>query len=333
MDKNAKILITGATGFTGGEVIKFLAEQYGKIQLIGTGRNIAKSQKMRKLGFEMISGDLTNFDFVKSNFSNINYIVHCAAKSDVWGSYESFYKANVIATENLLKLPNLKHFIYISTPSIYFDFSDRFNIKENDTLPSKFVNHYSKTKYLGELLVTNHSASKIKKHIFRPRAIIGAGDETLMPRMIRAYNSDRLKIIGDGKNKGDFTSVKNLAHIIFLALEKEEQTKQIVFNVTDDKPVILWEFINNSLKKLGLDKVNKKVSYKLAYNVASISEWFNKTFSKKEPVLTKYGIGVLNFSLTLNIDAAKSQLGYMPIISSDESIDEFVQWKNKNNKI
>jgi len=330
MEKHTQILVTGATGFTGGEVIKFLSKFYSSKELIGTGRNQHKANDLRRLGFKMLCGDLSDKKFVQKNFKDITHIVHCAAKSDVWGTYDSFHKSNVLPTENLLSLPNLKHIIYISTPSIYFNFKDRLDIKEFDPLPKYFVNNYSKTKYFGEILVLNHSKTNIKKHIFRPRAIIGAGDKTLMPRLIRAYREKRLKIIGSGSNLGDFTSVKNLAYIIYLALKKENQTKQIIFNVTDDSPVKLWAFINKSLNKLGLEPVKKKIPYPIAYSVASINEWFNKLFSKKEPVLTKYGIGVLRYSLTLNIDAAKDQLGYKPIISSDESIDEYVEWKLNN---
>ena len=329
MDNKDRILITGATGFTGGEVLKYLSQFYDNRNLIGTGRNISKAKDMEMLGVRMICGDLTEENFILENFSDITHVVHCAAKSDIWGAYDSFYKNNVVATKNILTLPNLKHIIYISTPSIYFNYQNRINIKESEPLPKKFVNNYSITKYLGELLILKHETPKIKKHIFRPRAIIGAGDTTLMPRLIRAYGEGRLKIIGSGENIGDFTSVKNLAHIIHLALEKSSQTEQIVFNVTDDNPVNLWDFINTSLKKQSLNPVKKKVPYRLAFAVAAINEWYNIFFSKNEPVLTRYGIGVLNYSLTLNIDAAKNLLGYKPIISSYESIDEFVSWKKE----
>ena len=331
MDEKVKILVTGATGFTGGEVLKYLSRYYSKDQLTGTGRNRQKARILEAGGFKMVCGNLDDEKFVKSNFSDITHIVHCAAKSDLWGSYDSFYKSNVIATKNIISIEGLKHIIYISTPSIYFDFKNRLDIKESDPLPAKFVNYYSQTKYLGELLIQEIIDKNIKRHIFRPRAIIGAGDETLMPRLLRAYNENRLKIIGDGKNIGDFTSVKNLAHIIYLTLQKKEQTSQIVFNVTDDNPVKLWDFINESLEKLGLKTVKRKVPYPVAFSVAALNEWYNKTFSKKEPVLTKYGVGVLNYSLTLNIDAAKRYLNYKPVITSGESIDEFVEWRKTQN--
>lgn len=327
-----KILITGATGFAGSEVLKYLSNYYNKENLFGSGRNLIKANKLQNLGFQMIIGDLSDSKFVEQNFSEITHIVHCAAKSEIWGSYNSFYSNNVIPIENLLKLKNLQHIIYISTPSIYFNFKDRYDIHESDKLPKSFVNNYSRTKYIGEELIINYDKTKIKKHIFRPRAIIGAGDKTLMPRLLRAYNAKRLKIIGSGNNIGDFTSVKNLAHAVYLALKKKEQTDQIVFNLTDDYPVKLWDFINKSLVKLGLEQIHKKAPYRIVYTFASINEFYNKLFSKKEPILTKYGVGILNYSLTMNIDAVKEQLDYKPIISSDESINEFVVLYNKKYK-
>ena len=52
----------------------------------------------------------------------------------------------------------------------------------------------------------------------------------------------------------------------------------------------------------------------------------------KEPVLTKYSVGVLAKSFTLDIEKAKTKLNYYPKQTTSESIEEFVQWyKKKNN--
>ncbi len=64
-------------------------------------------------------------EFVNSQLTSHDLIVHCAAKSSVWGSYDSFYKANVVATKNLLEVINSEHqLIYISTANIYFNFKN-----------------------------------------------------------------------------------------------------------------------------------------------------------------------------------------------------------------
>ncbi len=325
----SKILVTGATGFTGGWVLKKLAEEYGPDAVTGTGRSPAALEKRRAEGFQMIGGDLTDPEFVRNKLKNFEWVVHCAAKSDIWGYYDSFYRNNVVATKNLLdEIANLQKIIHISTPSIYFDFQDRFDVKESDPLPKVFVNHYTTTKHIAEDLILSYNKKNIFKIILRPRAIIGAGDTVILPRVIRAYNAGRLRIIGDGKNHADFTSVKNVAEAVSLSLRAGENSNNEIFNITDDDPKLLWEMMQLALKELGLNRPLRKVPYKVAYGVAGLQEWYHRMLGKGEPAVTRYGIGILKYSLTLNIDKAKNLLGYRPIISTEESLQEFVESYN-----
>jgi nucleoside-diphosphate-sugar epimerase len=48
--------------------------------------------------------------------------------------------------------------------------------------------------------------------------------------------------------------------------------------------------------------------------------------SNKEPSLTKYGIGILAKSMTLDISKARTQLNYHPVMTTHEGINEFIQW-------
>lgn len=321
-----KILITGATGFTGGWIIKYLSEKLVNSKIIGTGRNIVRAKSMIKEGYQIELADLSTNNNLDVLFSEVDTVVHCAAKSSPWGCYNDFFADNVIATRNLLKLSNLTRIIYISTPSIYFDYSDKLNIKESDPLPKKMVNNYARTKYIAEQEVINAPKNIIQKVVLRPRAIIGAGDTTLMPRVIKAQEEKRLKIIGNGNNLVDFTSVKNLAHAVYLALLTHDTSKNDVYNITDDQSIKLWPILQETLITLGYKEPLQKIPYSVALFAAQLNETYHKLFSSKEPTLTKFGIGILNYSLTINIDLAKSKLGYKPIVTTKNSIDEFIEW-------
>ena len=152
-----KILITGATGFAGGYLLRYLSDNYGIENVHGTGRSHSKAAKLSDEGFTIKVGDLVDPEFVNSQLTSYDLIVHCAAKSSVWGSYDSFYKANVVATKNLLEVINSEHqLIYISTANIYFNFQNRRSVFEDDILPDTFNNHYAATKYKTEQLVLAH---------------------------------------------------------------------------------------------------------------------------------------------------------------------------------
>lgn len=275
----------------------------------------------------MIQGDLRDERFVATRLEGFTHVVHCAAKSSLWGRYQEFFGHNVIATRNILRhLSSMGKLVYISTPSIYFNFKDRFDVREDAELPGKFVNDYTTTKFLAEQEILNYPNERLTRIILRPRAIIGAGDTVILPRVIRAYDSGRLKIIGDGKTIADFTSVRNLAHAVHLALKADFSLNGEVFNITDGQPLEFWPLLVETLKKLGHDQELGKVPYGLVYTIAAINELSSRVLNKGEPALTRYGIGILKYSLTMNIDKAKKLLHYKPVVTTIQSLDEFINW-------
>lgn len=320
-----KILITGATGFAGGYLLRYLSDNYGIENVHGTGRSHSKAAKLSDEGFTIKVGDLVDPEFVNSQLTSYDLIVHCAAKSSVWGSYDSFYKANVVATKNLLEVINSEHqLIYISTANIYFNFQNRRSVFEDDILPDTFNNHYAATKYKAEQLVLAHQKEAFVT-VLRPRAILGVGDTVVFPRLLRAHKEGRLRLIGNGENEIDFTSIKNLCYAVKLCIEKKEIANREIYNVTNGDTINLWDEIKSVLSLVGLSTELKSVPYFLAFLIAKFHE-FKTSEHSHEPAMTCYGVGVLNYSISLNIDKITNELGYKPIENSKQTLEDFVSW-------
>ena len=325
---SGNILLTGATGFLGFRTLERLEALPNVSQIIACGRKLKPDAKIESPKVHYQLGDLGNPDYVRSLFENrkIDYIIHCAALSSPWGTYQQFYQANVLPQRNLIKRAEengVKRFIFVSTPSLYFDFKDRLNIKESDPLPEKFVNQYAATKREAEKLL---EASKLDWIGLRPRALVGRGDTVIMPRVIRALKENRLKIIGSGENIADLTPVSNVVDSILLSITAPETALNKVYNISNGKPVKLWEVIRKTLSLLNLIPPNQKVPTYLAMTAASLMEVYSRFISKKEPVLTRYGIAVLAKSFTMDISLARKHLGYEPHQTVEEAIGEFVSW-------
>tara|TARA_A100001011_G_scaffold400698_1_gene517709 strand:- start:416 stop:1396 length:981 start_codon:yes stop_codon:yes gene_type:complete len=319
-----KILITGVTGFVGGEILRFLSLKFGKSNVHGTGRNYLKSKKLIEEGFNILVGDLENINFVNNYLRGYDLIIHCAAKSSIWGTYNSFYRANILATKNILNvLTDHSQIIYISSANIYFNYKNQLNIKEENVNTKNFSNFYSKTKYEAEKLVLNQSKDKYVT-VLRPRAIIGKNDTVVFPRLIKAFKQKKLKIIGNGKNIIDFTSIKNLCHAINLCIIKKEIANKKIYNITNDETVNLWDKIIMILTKLGYDPKLKSVPYFLAYSFAKLNEIITSKKSN-EPTLMTYSIAVLYFSVSLDITKIKLELGYSPVESTQETFENFLK--------
>lgn len=327
-----KLLLTGATGFLGFRTLERLAEMDEVVSVIATGRSIKETHKIDHPKVKYLLGDLSDAQFVNELVKNVDYVIHAAALSSPWGKYTDFEAANVQSQINLinaLKNCNLKRFVYVSTPSIYFDTTNRLNIRETDPLPALFINAYSETKRLAEIELEK---SGIPYVILRPRALTGRGDTVIMPRIIRAHDEGRLKIVGNGDNMVDLTSVENVVQAILLSLTADEKAVNQTYNITNGEPVNLWEKITFVLNLMGKELPQKKIPYSVVLMVAQLMEWKSKITNGKEPTLTKYGVGILAKSMTMDISKAKDLLGYNPLVSTDESIIEFVNWYIEHEK-
>ena len=54
--------------------------------------------------------------------------------------------------------------------------------------------------------------------------------------------------------------------------------------------------------------------------------------SNKEPALTRYSVGILKYSMTMDISKAKELLNFVPQQSVESGMDEFVNWWNNPTK-
>ena len=147
----------------------------------------------------------------------------------------------------------------------------------------------------------------------------------MFPRLIRAYNEGRLRVVGTGNNSVDFTSINNLCHAIYLCVEKKDSAKGEIYNITNDDTIVLWDEIKNILSGLGLDTNLKSIPYNLAYMFARYQE-LTTNENDKEPVMTCYGVAVLNYSVSLSIDKIKKELAYKAKESSKQTLRDFINW-------
>ncbi|WP_298769964.1 NAD(P)-dependent oxidoreductase [uncultured Shewanella sp.] len=321
-----KAIITGATGFLGSHLVKYLEEQ--GYQVLALGRNETKGRTLNSAQTRFKMVDLTLKSDVISGFETADVIFHCAAFSSAWGAAEAFYLANVEATRHVLmaaKHHKIKRCVYVSSTSVYFDFTDKLDIKESQVLTSGFANEYAKTKYLGEQVMLNECGDT-EVVIIRPRGIIGEGDNSIFPRILNLLDKGFFPLMDQGRALVDITYVKNVAHALYLAGKKPKINKHC-FNISNDEPMTVKALVD--LLTLHANKTVRflPMSYALLANIARVLETIAKAFDTKEPLLTCYGAGLLAKSQTLDISAAKTILGYRPIYRLEHAIVQYFNRK------
>lgn len=321
-----KILVTGGTGFLGRCLGEKLKAEGHEVTMLGRNKNICAELEQKH--FKVIQADLSSAEQTMLACANQDYIFHCAALSSPWGKYADFYAANVIGTRNIINSclqHNIRRFIHVSTPSIYFDYSDRLNISETAPLPLHPVNAYAKTKLLAEQEVTAAQQAGLDTIIIRPRGIFGPNDTAIIPRLIKAHETMPLPIFKQGKVLVDMTYVENVADALIASMHAPKTVSGMTFNITNDEPMYLIDLINLLFGKLNIQIKTRKVNYTVAHYAAWLLEkLYELPFISKEPPFTQYTLGLLAYSQTLDISQAKRMLAYQPKISIDEGLDRYI---------
>jgi nucleoside-diphosphate-sugar epimerase len=320
-------IVTGATGCLGLSVTKRLLTEGHEV--IALGRNQQLGQLITHMGTQFVPLDLQDKDSLKKICRNADLIFHCAALSSPWGPYADFYNANVLGTKHVIEAtPEHARLIHVSSPSIYFDFTEKHQIKENAPLPIKPANNYIKTKRLAERLIDKaFSENKVSAVTIRPRAIFGPYDRSILPRLLKAEKKGILPIIGRGENLVDITYVDNVSDALLSAATADTHVLGKKYNITNDDPRTLNSILVSLFHALGKPLQLKHIPYALAKVIAFGLECIHQLgIVRGEPRLTQYIAGVLALGQTLNIDEAKQDLNYKPQVSIEQGIEQFANW-------
>ncbi|MEN9564269.1 MAG: hypothetical protein RIR73_2513 [Chloroflexota bacterium] len=326
-----KTLVTGATGFLGGALTYRLHSMGWEVTALG--RNPAKLNQLEEDGIRVVRADISKKDEVSASFSDFELVFHCAAFPSPWGGFEKFYQANVIGTRNIVQAcmdHNVSRLVYVSTPSIYFNYSSRVGVKETDPLPEP-ISNYAHTKLLAEEEVDKGSAQGLAVVSIRPRAIFGEGDTVIFPRLIPRLQSGRLPILGDGENVVDLTYIQNVVDALLLCAESPKNTLGKKYSISNGEPVKIWKLIERICDELGYPHPSRKVSYKTANTAATVLEFLYSLIPySPEPPLTRVSVSMMANNTTLDISAAKVELGYQPKVSVEEGVRRFLKWWKEN---
>lgn len=330
-----KILVTGGSGFLGKHLIKALQEAgYKDLRTL----NRSSCEDLRNQGVEIIQGDISNYSCVEKAMQGCEIVFHVAAKAGVWGSYKSYYKANVIGTENVVRACwncGVSKLVYTSSPSVVFNGRSLCNVNEQIGYgtPSKMC-AYAKTKALAEQYVLQANGQKgLKTVALRPHLIFGPGDNHLIPSLLQAARRGLLAQVGDGQNWVDLSYVEDVAqaHVLAMkALENADVSGKAYF-ISQGDPVQLWPWIQNLLERLELPKIRLKMPLILAFIIGCFFEILYKILCiRKQPPMTRFVAKELAQSHYFDISAAKMNLHYVPKFTSEEAFEKLIESLRKS---
>ena len=260
-----KILVTGGAGFIGSHLVEKLISQNHKIVIIdnlsiGKFKNIEKYKKKIKF----IKKDIKNFNSIKSHFKNIDVVFHLAALADIVPSIENpqkYFDANVIGTQNVMMAcinNKVKKIIYAASSSCY-GIPKKYPTKENEIINPKYP--YALTKNMGEQLILHYSklygissTSLRFFNVYGPRArTSGTYGAVFGVFLGQKINNLPLTIVGNGKQKRDFTYVTDAVEALLKAMKRKKSCE--IFNVGSERTISV-NYIANLIggKKINIPK-------------------------------------------------------------------------------
>ena len=147
-----------------------------------------------------------------------------------------------------------------------------------------------------------------------------------MPRFLRVVSSGAVPLLHGGRALQDLTYVSNAADAIHLAPTRPLPTPRCTYNVSNGTPLPFSDLLEMVAAALTLPLRTRHVPWLLAKTLATLAEGTARLARGPEPLLTRYGTGVLGCSQTLDISAISSELGYLPKTSIVEGLHLHAEW-------
>lgn len=206
-----RVLVSGATGFTGGRLARYLATRGASVRGLVRPRSRPRAAALEEAGVEIVLGDLADDASLARACDGVEAVYHIAATYRNAGQPDAAYRAvNVRGTRALLDAAlaaGVTRFIHCSTVGVH-GHVERPPADEDAPLAPGDV--YQDTKLEGERLARSVGASgDMEVVVARPAGIYGPGDTRFL-KLFRGIAKRRFPMLGSGAVCYHFTYVDDL---------------------------------------------------------------------------------------------------------------------------
>ena len=227
-----RIVISGATGSIGSRLMERLSPSH---DVVGLGRNPDKINEMAK-HYTMKACNLESQEFGQL-MADADAFIHCAAFAAPRGKASQFQKNVDIVNAMIPVLKNHDVFtVFVSSASV-FDEMPRETMMTSPWVRPKAL--YSKSKFDAERAVLGSAYENWTG--LRPRAVIGRGDKTVLPRLEGLIRRNRVIVPGKGDALLDYTCMDNFLDCVEAALRAGPQ--RMFLNVSNGEPKTFKQLI------------------------------------------------------------------------------------------
>ena len=206
-----RVLVTGATGFTGGCLARHLVGVGDEVRALVRPESQNRADRLREVGVEVAVGDLRDTRSLEAACDGVEAVYHIAATYRTAGQPASaYYEVNVEGTRRLLEAAlakGVRRVVHCSTGVVHGHIEDP---PATETAPLAPGDIYQRTKLEGERVARAcGEADAIEVVVARPIGIYGPGD-TRFRALFRGIARRRFPMLGDGRVYYHLTFIDDL---------------------------------------------------------------------------------------------------------------------------
>jgi dihydroflavonol-4-reductase len=320
--QTAPVLVTGATGFTGGHLAHRLRRLGHDVRaLVRPG---ARGAELEAAGITVVEGDVRRRADVMRAARGVRGIYHLAAAFRVAGEPDDFYRdVNLRGTENIVEAARknrVERLIHCSTIGVHGDVKE---IPSTESSPFNPGDIYQRTKLEGELVTQAAIDRGLPAVIVRPASIYGPGDLRFL-KLFRAIQARRFLMFGSGRTLWHPVYIDDLVDGFLLCGEREEALGR-TYILAGERHVTLSEWVAAIARAVGVPPPRGRLPYWPLAASAAICEAVCRPLRIDPPLYRRRAAFFAN-DRAFRIDKARRELDYRPEVAIEDGVQRTAIW-------
>ena len=308
-----RCLVTGATGFIGGAVLREL--QAAGHEVVAYVREGSDSRALQDI--ERVVGDLGDPNRLAIAATNCDALVHAAGITDPAADPDALGWVHIAGTENAInaaRKAGCRRLIHISCAHVTLYDGPR-SFWNEDVAPPRPYGDLATTKLRAEELVRVSGRRGFRTTVLRPALVWGPGDTTHLPGWQAEANQGGIRIVGRGKKLMATTYIGNLSHAVRCAIETKITTGNVYY-VVDTELSVSRDFFTELSAALGWNAPRRAGPYRWAF------------FSARAGLSPLHPTQVIGrgHSSAFEMNRARQDLGYEPVVTRKQGLVALAVW-------